>query len=116
MVAGDFVDECEECRESGGILGQICARGIVDPEKTLAAVEDVARLAIEFCVGAGLEPGGIVEMCAHELQREDTHANREQQQCQDGDDFHVLFDRITGFQDLHVNPVNHAHPIILSNC
>ena len=77
MITCDFVDERYERGECGWILGQIGACRIVDPEKPLAAVEDVARLPVKLCVRADLKPRRIVEMRAHELQRENTHANRD---------------------------------------
>ena len=77
MFTRDFVDQRDERRKCGRVLDQIRARRIVNPEESLASVEDVARLPIEFCVRANLKPRGIVEMRAHELQREDAHANRD---------------------------------------
>jgi hypothetical protein len=63
-------------------LGQIRARWIVDPEKSLPSVEDVARLPIELCIRADLKPRRVVQMRAHELQREDTHADRGHEKAQ----------------------------------
>ena len=82
MVACDFVDQRDERGKCGWILGQVRACRIVDPEESLTAVEDVARLPVKLGVRADLKPGGIVEMRAHELQREDTHANRGHKEAQ----------------------------------
>ena len=73
----DFVNERNKCGKCGWVLGQISACRIVDPEKFLAPVEDVARLAIKLRVRADLKPRRIIEMRAHEVKREDAHANRD---------------------------------------
>ena len=80
MNTGDSVNQRDECGEGWWILGQIGAGRIVDPEEFLAPVEDVARLAVKLRVRADLKPPGIVKMRAHKLQREDAHANRDEQQ------------------------------------
>lgn len=77
MIAGDFVDQSDERGECRWILGEIGASCVVDPEEVLPAVENVACLAIELRVRADLKPRRIVEVRAHELQRENTHANRD---------------------------------------
>ena len=80
MITCDFVGQRNECGECWRILGQVSACCIVDPEEFLASVEDVARLPIKLRVRPDLKPSGIVQVRAHELQREDTHANRDEQQ------------------------------------
>ena len=79
MIAGDFVDQGDERGECRWILGQIGASRIVDPEKSLTTVEDIARLAIKLRIRSDLKPRRVVKMRTHELQREDTHADRDEQ-------------------------------------
>src|SRR5215467_9191621 len=59
----------------------------------LPAVENVARLSIKLRVRADLKPRRIVEMRAHELQREDAHANRDQHHREEC--FHLIAVTIT---------------------
>ena len=77
MLTGDFVDQRDEGGKRRWILGQIRASRIVNPEESLASVKDIARLTIELRIRTNLEPRRIVEMRAHELQRENAHANRD---------------------------------------
>ena len=80
MITRDFVDQCNECRKCWWILGQVSAGRIIDPKEFLAPVEDVACLPVKLRVRTNLKPPGIVEMRAHELQRENAHAYRDEQQ------------------------------------
>ncbi len=45
MFAGNFVNQCHQRGKRRRILGQVRARWIVDPEKVLPSVENVARLS-----------------------------------------------------------------------
>ena len=80
MITGNFVDQRNECGKCRRILGQVSACRIVDPEEFLSPLEDVARLPVKLRVRTNLKPTRIVKMRAHELQREDPHANRDEQQ------------------------------------
>ena len=80
MSTCDFVDQRDECGESWWILGQVSACRIVDPKKFLASLKYVARLPVKLRVRTDLKPPGIVEMRAHELQRKNAHANRDEKQ------------------------------------
>ena len=60
-------------------MDEVRARWVVDPEESLPAVENVARLSIKLCVRASLKPGRVVEVRTHELKREDSYANHDEQ-------------------------------------
>ena len=74
-VARNFINQCDECRESRRILGEVCTCRIVNPEESLSPLENIARLSIKLRIGTDLKPRRIVEMRAHELKREDAYTN-----------------------------------------
>ena len=83
MITADPIDQRKPPGEGRRILDQVGAGRIVDPKQRLAARKNVFRAPFEHLIRTNLEPGRVLQVHLHELHRQQTHAEGEQENHQE---------------------------------